>query len=380
MKVAIVVPYFTPFVRGNEYGLAEGLSRLGVDVTILTSKGKAPREKMVIKNASVSQSQPFKVKYLPTLIDKGEIPITPTVFTEVLRGGYDALLLQEDYQPVCHIAYMASRVKRIPTIVSTERTYFPEGNKRKVLGLFDATFNKMVRKGSTAYTSHCSAARSFVEKELGVPPGRVKVVHVGIDTCLFKPTTGDSPLTEGKFKLLTVSRLHPYKGLEYLIRAMEIVKRSRKDIVLYIMGRGPSESDLKALISDLNLHDVVKFVEKPVPNYEMPKVYSSADLYLQPSIIEPYGIAVLEAAACGKPAICSKVGGMTDTVEDGITGHLVDPGSPKQLSEKILSMAADPEKTRAMGANARERAAGTFDWDVISRRYLSLIEEVARHA
>ena len=65
------------------------------------------------------------------------------------------------------------------------------------------------------------------------------------------------------------------------------------------------------------LKDHVEFIQVSIPNYEMAHVYSSCDIYVQPSIIEPFGIAVLEAMACGNPVVSSNVGGMRDTVVDG---------------------------------------------------------------
>jgi glycosyltransferase involved in cell wall biosynthesis len=377
MKIAIVVPYFTPYVRGNEFGLAYGLSRLGVDVTVLASTGKAPREKMIADNKDVCQSLGFKVKYLNTVFDVGEIPLVPSIGREIGSGGYDAVLLQEDYQLICHMAYLAAHRKKMPTVLSTERTYFPAGGKRLALGLFDATLNRMVRRGATAYTAHCTAAKEFAEKKLKVPAGRIRVINVGVDTSLFKPSSGETPLKDGDLKILTVARLHPYKGLEYLIKAMEAVRKNRPGAVLYIMGRGASAQDLKALASKMGLDDAVRFVETPVPNYEMPPIYSSADIYVQPSVIEPYGIAVLEAMACGKPTICARVGGMMDTVDDHTTGRLVNPADPLALSDAIIELSGDPKAAEAMGRRARERAVENFDWLVIARKYKELLDEIA---
>ncbi|MCD1294183.1 hypothetical protein CUJ83_04135 [Methanocella sp. CWC-04] len=379
MKVAIVVPYFTPFVRGNEFELATWLARQGIDVTVLTSKGKAPREKMVLKDGELQGSQTFRIKYLPTVFDVGEIPFTPTVFLEVLKGGYDALLLQEDYQSICHLAYIAARIKKIPTVLSTERTYHPENYKRNVLGIFDATFNKMVRNGTTVYTAHCRAARDFMQSEIGVAEGRMRVIPIGVDTRFFKPYHGDSPLTEGEFRILSVARLHPYKGLDHLIRAMSIVKKECPGAMLYLKGRGPSEKDLKALVSELNLGDSVRFLDKPLPYENMPLVYSGADVYVQPSVIEPFGCAVTEAMACGKPTICSRIGGMMDTVEDGVTGYLVAPANHEEIAEKLIRMVKDRAMLNRMGDNARKRAEEKFDWSVVSKQYLQIIEDISEH-
>ena len=80
-------PLFYPYVRGNEFGLADGLSRLGVDVTVLTSTGKAPREKMISDDKDVRQSLRFEVKYLNTSLDIGEIPLVPSIGREIGQRG-----------------------------------------------------------------------------------------------------------------------------------------------------------------------------------------------------------------------------------------------------------------------------------------------------
>ncbi|KAF5437525.1 Glycosyltransferase involved in cell wall bisynthesis, partial [Candidatus Methanophagaceae archaeon] len=109
------------------------------------------------------------------------------------------------------------------------------------------------------------------------------------------------------------------------------------------------------------------------PNYEMPSLYRECDIYVQPSIVEPYGIAVLEAMACGKPVIGAKVGGMRDTIKDGETGFLVEPGSPNELAEAILKM-QDRKSTHIMGKKARIRVEYEFDWMKIAHDYIDLME------
>ena len=113
MKLCIVVPYFTPYIRGNEYGLAEALTKLGHDVTIITSRGKAPRG--VSKDSSTEFD--FKVEYLPTLLD---IPDNPIV-TGMNLKGYDVAMLQEDYPFICHKAYTEAKKQGIKTILEVNK-------------------------------------------------------------------------------------------------------------------------------------------------------------------------------------------------------------------------------------------------------------------
>jgi glycosyltransferase involved in cell wall biosynthesis len=107
----------------------------------------------------------------------------------------------------------------------------------------------------------------------------------------------------------------------------------------------------------------------------MPELYSQCDIYVQPSLIEPFGIAVLEAMACGKPVVGTNIGGMIDTIEEGVSGYRVEPMNPKALGEKITDLLLNPEKMREMGKNARERAK-KFDWKLIGEKYNRLIEKV----
>lgn len=366
MKLCIIVPYFTPYVRGNEYGLAESLTRLGYDVTIIASKGKAPRE---IKKDS-SGDFDFKVKYLPTLVDIGDNPIVYGLNLE----GYDVALLQEDYPFICHKAYTGAKNHGIKTILSSERTYYPNGIKGAVLKILDKVKNKELRDGVDVLTAHCSAAKGFMERELGTKR-EIKVIHVGVDTTLFRPTEPKGKyLPEGQFKILTVARLHKYKGIEYLIDAMQLLQEM-PEAKLYILGKGAEEVSLKRRVKRLGLERNVEFIEKPIPNYEMPFLYRGCDIYVQPSIIEPYGIAILEAMACGKPVIGTKVGGMLDTVKDGNTGFLVDPRNAEEIAERILIL-KDENKKGEMGISAREWVVENFDWMVIGKKYQGVIEDL----
>ena len=367
MKLCIVVPYFTPFVRGNEYGLAESLTKLGYDVTIVASKGKAPRE--VKKDFSGDFGFKFTVKYLPTILDIGENPFVSGLNLE----GYDVALLQEDYPFICHKAYAEAKKYGIKTILSLVRGYYPKSYKGVFLKLFDQLKNKELRVGADVLTARCSATKDFMESELGVKRA-IEIMYSGVDTDLFKPLAEPSGkyLAEGGFKILTIARLHKYKGLEYLIEAMKLLQDQMSEARLYILGKGPGEENLQNLVKKLSLEGKVEFIEKPIPNYEMPSLYSECDIYVQPSIIEPYGIAVLEAMACGKPVIGTKVGGMQDTIKEGTTGFLVEPGNAEEMADRIMIL-KDENKRAEMGKKAREWVVDNFDWMVIGKKYKEVI-------
>ncbi|VVB90893.1 Trehalose synthase [uncultured archaeon] len=375
MKIGIVVPHFTPYVRGNEYGLAQSLTDLGNEVTIITTTSRAPREKAITNKTSQLEKHDldFNVEYLPVLLDIGDNPIARG--TEKFIISQDVVMLQEDYPFVCLDAYNAAKKHNIPTILSSERTYYPENLARRyAVKLMDSTINKKLRNGVDVLTAHCSAAKEFMINELGVRRN-IEVIHVGVDTELFMPLpSGGKYLTKGNFKILTVARLHRYKGLGYLIEAMKKIIEEVPDAHLYILGRGEEEQNLRNLTLKLSLEHAVTFLTGPIPNREIPSLYAECDIYVQPSIVEPFGIAVLEAMACAKPVVGTKAGGMIDTIKDMETGYLVAPKNPVELAERIVHIYANTG-TR-MGMAARDRAVELFDLKVIGTKYMELLHKM----
>jgi len=378
MRICIISPYFTSFVKGSEHGLAQAFTELGQDVTIVTTRSKAPREKMVADEQHGEQEEyNYKVRYLKS-VDFDENPIAPSVFFSVLREKYDVVMLREDYPIMCHLAYLAAKMKRTPLTLSTDRTYSLSilSFKGFFLGFLDLTINKLVRASVDAYVAHCTAAKDFVLRALNTHRD-VKVIPIGVDTNFFKPVHSyGTYLQEGDFKILTIARLHPYKGLEYLIKAMDKVVKEKLNVKLYIKGKGEDRKKLEKLVKDLSLDKHVSFVEKAIPSDEMPELYAECDLYVQPSIIEPFGIAVLEAMTCGKPVIGTKTGGMLDTIVDGKTGFLIPPADEKALNEAILKLIKDDDLRETMGRNARAQAL-KYDWNIIAKRYLDVINEIS---
>ena len=376
MKIGIIAPYFSPYIHGNEYGLAESLSSLGHKVTVFTSTAKAPREKKVAdsKNSNVHSNLTFSVKYFPTQIDFADNPVVS--LDAGILNGYDILMLQEDYPFICHKAYRAAKKCGIPVVLSSERTYYPE-NKIKVyaLKILDLTINKVLRNGVDVLTAHCTAAKDFMVAELGVKR-EIEVVHVGVNTELFKPLPSANRYlkTEG-FKILTVSRLHEYKGLEYLIKSMQQVIQQAPEAHLYILGKGPEEQRLKRLKENLDLDKHITFISESVPNYKMPELFAECDVYVQSSIVEPYGIAVVEAMSCGKPVLGTRVGGMMDTISDGECGFLVSPENPSQLAEKLVLLRNKSLRDK-FGKAARIRVQNKFDWIKITSEYQGILEKL----
>lgn len=387
MKICMVSPYFTPFIKSSEFMLSEALAENGNEVTILTSTGRAPREQKISHNRG-KRDFGFNVEYLRCL-DIAENPFVPQTLFRAL-SDYDVILLREDYPVMCLMGYIASRIRGTPTLLTTERNYTPTGVKGRFLKILDVSTGKILRNGVNSFTAHCTAAKKYSMENLGSRK-EIVVIPPSIDTNIFKPSPSNGEHLKDKkeenghsLKLLTVSRLHKHKGLEYLIKAMALLERDDyTGVILHILGKGPDEARLRRLVESLRLEKVnrrgneIKFLDTNIPNEKMPELYSRCDVYVQPSIVEPFGIAVVEAMACERPIVGTKVGGMLDTVTDGKTGISVEPYNEKELLLAVEQLYDNRSKLKKMGKLARKEAM-KYDKNEVVKKYLSIIEEILK--
>ncbi|MCX6785583.1 MAG: glycosyltransferase family 4 protein [Candidatus Komeilibacteria bacterium] len=166
--------------------------------------------------------------------------------------------------------------------------------------------------------------------------------------------------------LLTVGRLVERKGQGTVIGTLPKLLEKFPDLVYVMVGDGPDNAKLKALVFKLGLADKVFFLEN-ISNEELPAYYQVADLFVMPAKnlagdVEGFGIVYLEAAACGLPAVAGKSGGVMEAVVDGQTGLLVDPDNQEELAEKISELLINRELYKKLANNARSRVERDFIW------------------
>jgi glycosyltransferase involved in cell wall biosynthesis len=200
---------------------------------------------------------------------------------------------------------------------------------------------------------------------MGVSRERAAIVPRGVDTGLFTPDgpPADRPATG--HRVVAVGRLLPRKGFELLISAL----RGLADTELLIVG-GPDKAELDADPEAVRLlahaeragvADRVRLFGR-VTHADLPALLRSADVVACAPWCEPFGMAAVEAMACGVPVVATSVGGLTDSVVDGVTGVLVPPGSPTALSHAIRRLLADGNRRAALAAAGRDRACSRYCW------------------
>ncbi|MEY2403952.1 MAG: hypothetical protein QOD38_1503 [Acidimicrobiaceae bacterium] len=201
-----------------------------------------------------------------------------------------------------------------------------------------------------------SSSKDDIVEQLHLPPRNVEVVPPGIDP-MFCPGGDKSPDP----LVVAVGRLVPVKRYDHLIRAIAEARRHQPRLSLTIVGEGYEREQLDQLVQELDLADWVTFAGR-VSDHELVALYRRAWMVASASAREGWGMSLTEAAACGTPAVATRIVGHSDAVLDGRTGVLVDPDDDTALGAAIAEIAGDDRRRKQLGENALGNAA-QFTWE-----------------
>lgn len=224
--------------------------------------------------------------------------------------------------------------------------------------------------------------RAQIIRHNGAIADQIEVVPCGVDLNLFVPHEQQHVREQlGLYTplpiLLYAGRLDPFKGPDILLRAAAIMKRPVQIVIAGgNLAGDPDLQNLQRLAAALQIEQRVRFIGSR-PRAEMPLIYSAADVTVVPSYHESFGLAAVEALACGTPVVATRAGGLMTVVQDGETGYLV-PHDVRSFAERLDTLLADPARRIQMSAAARPSVL-RFGWEHVAGQvhdiYYDLIHE-----
>jgi glycosyltransferase involved in cell wall biosynthesis len=204
------------------------------------------------------------------------------------------------------------------------------------------------------------------------------VIPVGIDLKLFRPMDRKKmrslyDFAQDDIIILYIGRFSQEKGLDLLLRGFSLLKAHIPNARLILLGKGPSESNLRKIVKEEKISDVT-FME-PVSHDKIPQMINSADLLALCSSYEGMPTVVLEALACGIPVVSTDVGDVSKIVKNGKTGELILNRDPKSVQNALLKVIERDCETYKMECITE---AKRFSWEVVSQEIIKVYNEVAR--
>lgn len=258
----------------------------------------------------------------------------------------------------------------LPYLVSLRGSDVPGySEKYDRLYLFLAPLVRLVWHRALAVVPNSRGLAELARKT--APKQKFDIIPNGVDTEEFRPDPEREH--DGYFRILTVSRLTPRKGIRFLIRAMKSLKEGNEKLELWIAGDGEERPALEALAKECGVSDKVKFFG-PVPHENLGRYYGLADVFCLPSLNEGMSNTVLEALAAGLPIVATVTGGTEELVTSGENGLFVAQQSPEDLAEKVGTLVADPALRERMGVASRKRAE-EMSWKRVAERFLRIIDQ-----
>lgn len=278
------------------------------------------------------------------------------------------------------------------TTISSQNASEGLGLQPKVTHIIDlaSVREKLLWRRAQRVIAVSRAKASELVEHYGLDSRKISVVHNGVDTALFKPSRNRDEIRErlgwkDRRVVLYVGRLSPIKGVDYLVRAAHDISRRFRNVLFAFIGGVPSfqgrathsyVEDLNRLVQDTSLERFVSFLGS-IPHTSLPDFYSAADIFVLPSLCEALPKVLMEAMACEKPCIATRVGGVPEVVREGVDGLLVPPADSNELSRALQALLSDDGLVRRMGEAARDRVLENFTWQAAARRLRSIYEELS---
>jgi glycosyltransferase involved in cell wall biosynthesis len=378
MRVLLLNYEFPPVGGGAGHAtanIASGLVRMGIDAEVLTSRIDGEEDGDVVEGVPVHRVNSWRVD----VHDCG------------LRGAYTYLMgaapklrqlqAERPYDiehyffslPTGLLSLLPRTGTPAPYVVSLRGSdvpgYDPFNAKVERLHKVLKPLNRRIwrRAGKVVALSEALAETA---RETA-PELDIEVIPNGIDTSRFSPP--EERPAENRVRLITVARLLERKGIQTILEAC--AKPTLLPVELDIIGTGSYEPELRQMVDEMGLEDQVHFLGF-VPNEELPSHYRRSDVFVLPSETESFGLVFAEAMSCGLPIAASNVGGIPETVRDGVDGLLCPPGQPLALRENILRLISNVDAREEISHSQRERILQNYTWDRIAARYADLYRSV----
>ena len=358
LKLMIVTPYFYPKVGGLEnyaYHIAKGLEdKHDWEIVVITSNHEEKKDR-------IEKLNNIKIYRLSKWFNISNTPINPMWYFQIKN-----IIKKEKpdvinaHTPVPFISDVTAMVCGNIPFILTYHTGSMMLKGKLLKDLLIKFYESSILKITLKKTKKIICSSDFVRVDFLKDYSKNTItITPGVDINRFKPGIADS-----KNKILFVAGLkkaEKYKGLEYLLSAVNIIKKNIKDAKLTVVGEGDYVTYYKKLCKNLGIIRNVEF-KGVLYNKNLVKEYQKTNVFVLPSLYDSCPLVLLEAMACKKPVVGSDIGGIPYLIDNGKNGLLVPPKDPEALAKAIIKILKNPKLAKKMGRNGYMNVMDNFTW------------------
>lgn len=372
MNILFVLEYYPPHIGGAEVlfkNLCEGLAARGHDINLVTLRLRDTPAFEVINGVKVHRVKvPNRgARYWFTFLS------IPKAFQLARRAD----LIHTTTYNGAFPAWLAAKLRRKTCVITVLEVFGPRWKDLLGMGWLNAGLHRLLERLIVAlpFYRYITISRYTADclKSFGVDQGKITVVYNGIDRDLFNPGKTDGKMIKQKLKLsgefvyMYYGRPGISKGVEYLVRAVPLIRKAVPGSKLLMILAHDSKDryeNIRRMIRDLGIEDSIILLT-PVPRNELPGYIAAADCVVVPSLSEGFGFTAAEACAMGKPVVASNVASLPEVVSGRYV--LVEPRNSEALAEGVEKVYRGERET------SRRKI---FSWDKCVAEYLGIYEKM----
>ena len=368
MRIAQVCPFFLPVEGGVEshvLNISKELLRRGNEVHVFTCSMTRDSEKL----PSTSDIDSIYVHRYPPIVVLGEFgSLWPGFMIDVISGDFDVIHAHSFRHPHTDLSAIAAKLSHSRSVLTSHSPFHPPGVRsplaRGLVPVYDHLLAPMVLKNFDRVVS-LTANEAQALAALGAPRENLTVIPNGVEDVHFESIPIDGFLSKfsltGSRVILYLGRVNRTKGLDVLLKAFALASPSLNGVRLVVAGPASSKeeiaylSSLRLLAQKLGISSKVTFTGR-LSEEEKLEALQCCTVFVLPSVYEPFGIVILEAAAHAKAIVSTRTDGPASIIEDGSDGILVTPGDSIELGKRLSELLNDDDLLKKLSEAARHTA------------------------
>lgn len=373
MKILQTPVRFYPFTGGVEnyvYYLSRELVRSGNQVKVVCANEPDIESKQIVEG--------IEVERLPYLGKIANTNITTGLPGALSDGDYDIIHTHIPTPWSADWSAFYSNSKNKPLVVTYHNDIIGQGFASLIASIYNSVgLNYVLKTAGKIIITQPGYLQS--SSHLAKYRDKIEVIPNGVDVEKFQPKqASDNGNKSTIFFLSVLDEFHKYKGLDYLLEALKIVKNKISDVKLIVGGEGVLLEYYQEMASSLGLKDNVEFAGF-IPDEEIADYYSQANVFVLPSISslqEGFGIVALEALACQTPVITTDIVGVAQDLKRIGGGIVTPPRDTQKLADAIMQILSDAEMQKDMGQRGRKLVEERYTWKGVASSMEKVYKEL----